>query len=56
MIETIGVDAVAREGLFQTDVGVVRLRRLLRSIAQEQAKALSSAAAAAPASATAATA
>jgi phenylpropionate dioxygenase-like ring-hydroxylating dioxygenase large terminal subunit len=40
MIETIGSEAREREGLFQTDVGVVRLRRLLARIAQEQADKL----------------
>ncbi len=40
MIEAIPDDAREREGLFQTDVGVVRLRRLLAGIAREQAQAL----------------
>lgn len=40
MIESIPPHAREREGLFQTDIGVVRLRRLLRSIAKEQADAL----------------
>jgi len=41
MIETIDYHARDREGLFQTDIGVVRLRRMLHQIAQEQAHALS---------------
>lgn len=40
MIETIPPHAYEREGLIQTDIGVVRLRRLLSRIAQEQAQRL----------------
>lgn len=40
MIETIDRETRHREGLFQTDVGVVRLRRMLRQIARQQAETL----------------
>ncbi len=39
MMEQMEIDANARENLYQHDIGLVRLRRLLRGLAEEQVEA-----------------